>query len=266
MLNFNKYNNIASGIAANEKVSDEEPLYIIINYTPDIGQSTNLSARFKHYFNISYLTSKKQLIISRTLLKYGSSGFSLEILEYCEKSALLKREQYYLDKFNPPYNILKIAGSSLPQRGPLPLKGGGGFKQSEETKAKISKSLKGIYTGENSALFGRVHSEETKALMSIKKLGDKNQNFGKTHSEKTKELIRQRAQGRILSEETKALMSQKHGNPVNVYEKASGKFSLIGSFVSIRKAAQFLGISAGTVTRHMQSGKLFKDKYKFSTR
>nr|UYR50970.1 hypothetical protein [Morchella crassipes] len=36
-------------------------------YTGDtyIGQSTNLSARFIHYFNISYLTSKKQLIISR---------------------------------------------------------------------------------------------------------------------------------------------------------------------------------------------------------
>jgi hypothetical protein len=35
-----------------------------------------------------------------------------------------------MDKFNPQYNILKIAGSSL------------GFKQSEETKLKISKALK----------------------------------------------------------------------------------------------------------------------------
>ena len=44
------------------------------------------------------------------------------------------------------------------------------------------------------------------------------------------------------------------------------KFIIIGSFVSVRKAAQFLDISASTVTRYMQSGKLFKDKYKFSTR
>nr|YP_009722256.1 hypothetical protein [Morchella importuna]QGN66658.1 hypothetical protein [Morchella importuna] len=225
-------------------------------YTGDtyIGQSINLSARFIHYFNTSYLTSKKQLIISRALIKYGYSGFSLEILEFCEKSDLLEREQYYLDLLKPEYNILKIAGSSL------------GFKHSEDTKAKISKSLKGIYVGKNSALFGRVHSEETKALMSIKKLGDKNHNFGRTLSEETKELIRLRAQGRIHSEETKALISQKHGNPVNIYEKVSGEFSLIGSFVSKRKAAQFLEISAGTVTRYMQSGKLFKDKYKFSTR
>jgi hypothetical protein len=99
--------------------------------------------------------------------------------------------------------------------------------------------------------------------------GDKNPIFGirKTLSDKTKELIKQRALGRTLSEETRALLSIKHGNPVNLYEKNyDGKFSLIGSFVSIRKAAKFLDISAGTVTRYMQSGKLFKDKYKFSTR
>lgn len=100
-----------------------------------------------------------------------------------------------------------------------------------------------------------------------KKAGDKNLIFGRTLSEKTKELIRQRVLGRIHSEETKALISLKHWNPVNLYEKNStGEFSLIGSFVSVRKAAKFLDISAGTVTRYMQSGKLFKDKYKFSTR
>jgi hypothetical protein len=68
--------------------------------------------------------------------------------------------------------------------------------------------------------------------------GDKNPNFGKTLSDKTKELIKQRALGRTLSEEIRALLSIKHGNPVNLYEKNyDGKFSLIGSFVSIRKAA-----------------------------
>ena len=223
-----------------------------------IGQSSDLSGRFINYFNISYLSSKNDLIICRALIKYGYSNFSLEILEYCEKSDLLEKEQYYFDKLNPTYNILKTAGSSA------------GFIHSEETKAKISKSLKGVYTGENSALYGIKHTEETKKIMSLKKApfgGDKTPNFGKTHSDKTKELIRQRALGIIVSEKTKELMSKKHGNPINLYEKDStGKFSLIGNFVSIRKAAKFLDISAGTVTRYMQSGKLFKDKYKFSTR
>jgi DNA-directed RNA polymerase subunit H (RpoH/RPB5) len=32
-------------------------------------------------------------------------------LEITEKEYLIQREQYYLDQYNPPYNILKIANS-----------------------------------------------------------------------------------------------------------------------------------------------------------
>src|ERR1700716_3125300 len=93
--------------------------------------------------------------------------FRVTILEYCVKSDLLVREQYYFDKLNPQYNILKIAGSSQD------------FKHSEDTKAKISKSLRGVYTKEKSALFGRFHTEETKKLMSLKKAKENNPLFGK---------------------------------------------------------------------------------------
>jgi len=52
-------------------------------------------------------------LICKALLKYGYVGFRLEILEYCPSSIVLAREQFYLDKLNPEYNILKIAGSNL---------------------------------------------------------------------------------------------------------------------------------------------------------
>ena len=78
-----------------------------------VGQSIDISNRFKHYFNISYLKSKDGLRITRAILKYGYSNFSITILEYCDISDLLEREQYYF-KLEPQYNILKIAGSSLP--------------------------------------------------------------------------------------------------------------------------------------------------------
>jgi group I intron endonuclease len=58
-------------------------------------------------------------------LKYGYSNFSLDILEYCEPSVLIKREQYYLDTLKPEYNILKKAGSSF------------GYKHSLETLLKF---------------------------------------------------------------------------------------------------------------------------------
>ena len=72
------------------------------------------------------------MTISRALIKYGYSNFILEILEYCDVSALLEREQYYLDLLKPAYNIAKIAGSTL------------GVPKSALTKAKISEALQGF--------------------------------------------------------------------------------------------------------------------------
>jgi len=164
-------------------------IYMLTNkITTDIyiGQSINISNRFKNYLNLSYLKSKDSLIISKALIKYGYSNFSLTILEYCYKFDLLVREQYYLDKLNPKYNILKIARSSL----------------------------------------NRKHSENTKLKMSV------------------------------IS-----------GNLVNIYEKfSSSGFNLIGSFVSARRAGKFLGISGSTIIKYMNSGKIYKDRYKFSSK
>lgn len=65
------------------------------------------------------------MLIHRALLKYGYSGFKLEILEYCNKDDLLAREQYYLDYFKPEYNIYGTAGSPL------------GYRHTEETMIKL---------------------------------------------------------------------------------------------------------------------------------
>jgi group I intron endonuclease len=212
-----------------------------------IGQSSNLSN--------SYIKSKANLIICRTLVEYGYSNFSLTILEYCDKFELLTREQFYINKLNPEYNILKIAGNSP------------NSKDSEYTKAKFNKSLKGVYVKAKSALSGILTTEETRKLMRIKKLGGTNSLFGKTNSANSKELITKKALSRKHSEDTKLKMSAISGNPVNIYEKLSSKgFKLIGSFVSARRAAKFLDISGSTVIKYMNSGEIFKDRYKFSSK
>lgn len=68
--------------------------------------------------------------ICKALLKYGYAGFRLEILEYCPSSIVLDREQFYIDKLNPEYNILKIAGSNL------------GYKHSEASLKLMSDASK----------------------------------------------------------------------------------------------------------------------------
>ena len=94
-----------------------------------VGSSNNLSKRFSQYFNLLTLRKYKgSSSIIRALLKYGYSNFTLEILEYCDPSKVISREQYYLDSLNPEYNILKVAGSSF------------GYKHTEETISKMRNS------------------------------------------------------------------------------------------------------------------------------
>lgn len=89
--------------------------------------SSNLTRRFQCYLNTNYmLRYKSKSKIYSSLLKHGYNAFTLEIVEYCEKEELIIREQNYLDKLNPSYNILKIAGSSL------------GYTHSEQTKNLMS--------------------------------------------------------------------------------------------------------------------------------
>ncbi len=82
--------------------------------------------------------------ICNSLLKYGYSNFSLEIIEYCDPSECISREKYYLNLLKPEYNI--IQDPSLPPMS--------GRTHSEETLAKIS--------GENHPMFGKKHSAESR--------------------------------------------------------------------------------------------------------
>ena len=79
-----------------------------------VGSSLDISIRFKNYFNISYLERESKTnnsLIYRALLKYAYSSFKVYILEYCDPSILVQREQYYLHNLELQYNTLKVARS-----------------------------------------------------------------------------------------------------------------------------------------------------------
>lgn len=98
-----------------------------VNGKTYIGSSVDLGKRLGNYYNLKYLSSSKMLI-SKALIKYGYGNFTLEIIEYCDRSDTLLREQYYLDHCKPEYNLLNVAGSSL------------GYIHSENTLAKMRES------------------------------------------------------------------------------------------------------------------------------
>jgi len=195
-----------------------------------IGRSIHLQDRLRKYYEFSYLTHPKKgnSLICRALLKYGYSSFSLEILEYCDKDKIISREQFYLDLFNPVYNILKDAGSSL------------GFKHSEETKKKISKFHKAnthnnIFSkkGEEAVNFGRTHTKETKLNMSLSRRGENNPSFGS-------------------------------GTSVFIYHFSTGYF--IDSFSSIGKAAESLNVGFATLKSCIQEKILLYEKWLISSK
>lgn len=106
-----------------------------VNGKSYIGSALDITRRLRNYYSIYYL-EKSNMAISKGLLKYGYFNFSLHILEYCDESILLKREQYYLDLLKPEYYILKVAGNSL------------GFQHSDDTKLKISEAHLGKLVSE----------------------------------------------------------------------------------------------------------------------
>ena len=122
-----------------------------------IGSSVDLSTRFSQYFNYNHISNPKlKIALYIAILSYGYTAFRLEVLEYCSREKLIEREQFYLDKFKPEYNILKIAGSYI------------GFKHSEATKELMSELAKGRKFSKETLLKMRERtlSEEVKLRIS----------------------------------------------------------------------------------------------------
>lgn len=113
-----------------------------------VGSSYDLTKRLGNYFSTRRL--KRSVLINKSIiyssiLKYHMSNFYLYILEYCGIDKLVEREQYYLDLFNPKYNILKVAGwNSGYKHSPETLLKFKSRVVSEEARLNMSKAKKGV--------------------------------------------------------------------------------------------------------------------------
>ena len=177
-------------------------------------------------------------MIYRSLLKYSYSCFSLEILEYCDRSEVVTREQYDpfgVDLLKPYYNILKIAGSFL------------GFKHSPKTIAKMKNR---IWTEEQKAK----HLERLKNLHAnleyqARRLEHlKNLHLSKEHQEHLKRLNlsqkgRPRPEGAGLPSVALEVFDTKNNEAI-VYEALATRSPSYGRpRSSISEAARAIGVT-----------------------
>lgn len=97
-----------------------------------VGSATRLLVRKSQHFTTLDKQKHYNIVLQRAWNKYGATNFEFEILEECDPSLLLEREQYYLDTLHPVYNISAVA--EAPRRG---------VKVTDETKQKLSDALRG---------------------------------------------------------------------------------------------------------------------------
>ena len=171
-----------------------------------IGSAVNINNRWKHHISELKLNKHGNKKLQNHVNKYGINDLQFHIVENCDKEKLIQYEQIFIDKWNPYFNICKIAGSAL------------GIKRSIETCKKISEKAMGHQRNvgrkspphviEKLANFNRNRiktdlekkhlsdghmgirpSSATRIKMGIKKIGNTNR-LGIKASEETREKMR----------------------------------------------------------------------------
>lgn len=95
-----------------------------------IGSSVNIYNQLRDYYADRYIKNNPNLLISKAINKHGSDVFTVAILELNTEDNTLAMEQFYLDQYDPAYNILKFA--SRPE----------GYVHTDESKAKMAAKVK----------------------------------------------------------------------------------------------------------------------------
>jgi len=215
-----------------EVFKNKAGIYMIINRINNkfyIGSAIENRLYIRFTNHLVHNTGSK--LLSKTVRKYGLYNFAFLILEYCDpnianinREYLLNKETMYLKKFNPPYNILIIGGSSL------------GYRHSIATKQKMKEN----------------YSQERRNF-----IGNLNRN--KSLSEEVREKLRIAAYNRLkmpLSVREKCGLS--NNKPIIAYNVEDNTYRKESSMI---KFALFLNICPKTVKRAILSGKLLKKKW-----
>ena len=110
-----------------------------------IGSSNFIEKRWiRHKLDLKY-NKHSAHYMQRVYNKRGLENFKFEIIEICEESNLLIREQYYIDSLIPEFNSFHVAARTV---------------STEEMRKKISMRM----SGENNYFYGKKRPEHSKLM------------------------------------------------------------------------------------------------------
>jgi group I intron endonuclease len=116
-----------------------------------IGSAIDINDRWRCHLKDLRKKKHSNIKLQNHFNRYGETDFQFSILLGCNKEDLIKIEQYFIDSYNPYFNICKIAGNCL------------GVKRSDETKQK-----------QRLRKLGYKMSDGTKLKIRLKSMGNKN--------------------------------------------------------------------------------------------
>ena len=228
---------------------------IIYKYTDPkglsyIGQTIDEERRRKEFLDLRVNYSGNKINEGRR--KYKPENFTYEILERCEyetiKDALVdlnSKESYYIGKYDTYVN-----GYNMTMGG----EGVRGIIYSEETKLKISNTLKEYHKTHDNAFKGKKHTEKTKEYLRQIAIGRPSPWKGKRWNEEQRKEQSERAKlytkgemngfyGKKHNETTKRIISESNSKPVLQIDIKTNM--VIKRFKSAKEAGLSLGKERG---------------------
>jgi len=247
-------------------------IYLLTNTANNkiyIGQTWNdLKLRMgvdgKNYKNSVYLYSAIQ--------KYGVENFKYTILKTVSSQ---EEANFYENKYIKDYNSLDSnIGYNIKE-------GGANGKHSEETKYKISESIKNKEWSQEAL---KAKSDGGKKTLGIKRkpLSEERKNtissfskewhennehpmLNKKHTEEARQKISDALKGRIVSEETKAKRAATLLLKNNSEERDKKIIDLYLSGTSHKEIKEILNIGTGTIYRVLEKNGIKRDPYREGT-
>ena len=132
-------------------------------------------------------TPGQRRALANAINKYGADSVVATVISRCPPEECNDAERAFID----------MRGSLVPHGYNLLTGGKNGGRPSEEALKRMRESKKGMYRGKNNPFYGKKHSKEARARISMARKG-------KTLSAETRAKISAKGKGRKVSEETRA--------------------------------------------------------------
>ena len=136
-------------------------IYMIVNLVNGkkyVGSSVDIYNRLHEHLHNLKNRKAHNVHLQASWDKYGEDKFIYSLLEYCNKSIQFEREQYYIDVLKPEYNLTSNVVANT------------GHKVTEETKKKISDTLKKKYASGEITTYKQEHNWKKCYIYNIRTL------------------------------------------------------------------------------------------------